>query len=168
MQVVYSCLYHSTLALLLNCSFNLSSSLSDGFLYSRRMNTSVKYQLFKGHTRDFAPYRVKARKGYRFRCVIYYQINAGRRFERPYVASLTSDYASLHLIVRERHYRDGHFRRVVGGASLYRLTYNAFRNTVRIVLEPLLIVHYLDGFFVIQLAVKQVEQMNLCLFLGKA
>ena len=76
MQVVDSCLYHSALALLLDCGFNLSSSLSDGFLYSRRMNTSVKYQLFKGHTRDFAPYRVKARKGYRFRCVIYYQINA--------------------------------------------------------------------------------------------
>ena len=60
MQVVNACLYHSTLALLLDCSFNLSSSFGDGFLYSRRMNASVKYQLFKGHTRDFAPYRVKA------------------------------------------------------------------------------------------------------------
>ena len=57
---------------------------------------------------------------------------------------------------------------MVSGASLYRLTYNAFRNAVRIVLEPLLIVENLDGFFVIQLTVKQVKQMNLSLFFGKA
>ena len=51
---------NDALTLLLDGCLNLGGRLSDGFLNSRGVNTSVKYKLFKGHSGNFAHYRVEA------------------------------------------------------------------------------------------------------------
>ena len=59
-QVMDARVYHGALALLLYGRLNLGGRLGYGVLNSAGMNTSVKNQLFKGHTRYFAANRVKA------------------------------------------------------------------------------------------------------------
>ena len=132
MQVVNTRLDHSALTLLLNGRLNLGGCLCDGFLNSRGVNTSVKYKLFKGHAGDFAPNRVKARKGNRLGRVVDNKVYSRSGFEGADITSLSTYDSTLHFVIRQSDSRNGHFRGMVGGTALNRLTDNAFCKTVGI------------------------------------
>ena len=115
----------STFTRLLNSSLNLFACLLDSLLNSRGMNTSVGNKLFKCDSCRFTSYRVKSRKSDSLRCIVDNKLDTRKLFKHLNVSSLTSDYTTLHILVRKSNYRYSCLGNVVSRASL-----NSKRNYV--------------------------------------
>ena len=100
-DVVNVCLKYSTFTLLLNLVFNLTSCLVNHFLNPCRMNTTVRYEFFKCNSCNLASYLVKAWKCDCLRSVVNYEVNTCKCFKCTDITSFTSDYTTLHLVVRK-------------------------------------------------------------------
>ena len=89
-------------ARLLYARLDLALCLFHHLLDACGVDAPVGDQLFKSDARDLAPYRIKARKGYRLRCVVDDKLNAREGLELLNVSALASDYPALHVLARPR------------------------------------------------------------------
>ena len=106
------------LALRLYRGVDLALGLGDHLLDARRVDAAVLNELLKRDPRDLTPHGVEARERYRLRRVVYYEVAAGERFDGTNVASLSSYYAALHLVVGEWYDGDGYLACVIGRTAL--------------------------------------------------
>ena len=118
MQAVDVCLENGALALGLDGGVDLLLGLGDHFLDAGGVDASVLNELFERDARDFAPHGVEARERDGLGRVVDDEVAAGERLDGADVAALAADDAALHLVVRQRHDRHGHFAGMVGGAAL--------------------------------------------------
>ena len=82
------------------------------------MDAAVGHELLEREPRDLAADRVEAGDDDGVRRVVDDDVDAGGELERADVAPLAADDAPLHLVVRQRHGRDGGLGRVLGGDAL--------------------------------------------------
>ena len=118
MQAVDVRLENGALALGLDGGVDLLLGLGDHFLDAGGMDAAVLNELFERDARDFAPHGIEARERDGLGRVVDDEVAAGERLDGADVAALAADDAALHLVVRQRHDRHGHFARMVGGAAL--------------------------------------------------
>ena len=83
------------------------------------MYASIHYQPFQRYPSHVPAYRVKAGKYDCLGSIIYYQFNSGSCFQSLYISALPADYTAFHLVVGQRHYRNGALGHMVGRAALY-------------------------------------------------
>ena len=164
MQAVYAGGDDGAFAVLLDLLLHLFAGLLDGFLDLGGMYASVLNEVFERETRDLTADGIEAGDGDGLGGVVNDEIDAGLGFDGADVASLASDNASLHLIVGQRHDRDGSLGDVVGGAAHDRQRDILSGLLLRFLLELLLILRDADGFLVSELAVEGGEKLILGLF----
>ena len=85
-------------------------------------------------------------------------------FKGADVPALAADDARLHIVVRQRHHRNGDLRCVVGRTALDGEAYDLFGVRIRLVLRLLLDVAHLHGDVVPRLFENAVGQGLFCLF----
>ena len=98
--------------------FDVLPRLGDDLFDARRVDAPVEDQLGQRDAGDFAPDRVEAGEDDGVGRVVDDQVYAGGALQRADVAALAPDDAALHLVVGQRHDRDGDIRDLVGGAAL--------------------------------------------------
>ena len=119
MQARHAGVIRRLLARLAHDDLDLGAALGDGLLDPARMDTSVGDELGECHARHFAADRVEAGEDHRLRRVVDDQVHAGGLLERPDVAALTADDATLHLLRGQADHRDGRFGGVIRGDALH-------------------------------------------------
>src|SRR4030042_3597163 len=87
---LFSCLADS--------SFYFAPCLFDYLLDAGGMDAHIQYELGQSYASHLTPNRVKGGKGYRFRGVIYDEVNASSVFQRPYVTAFSANNAPFHII----------------------------------------------------------------------
>ena len=97
---------------------DLALGLGDHLLDARGVDAAVLDEPLERYARNLAPHGVEAGDGYGLRRVVDNEVAAGERFDGTNVASLTSYYAALHLVVGEWYDGDGYLAGVVGRAAL--------------------------------------------------
>ena len=101
MDAVNARLERRLLPRFLNPLIDLAARLLDHLFDACGMDAPVLDQLLKCNARNLAAHRIEPRKDDRFRRIVNDEINARQRLERADIASLASDDAALHLIVRQ-------------------------------------------------------------------
>ena len=91
------------------------------------MNSAILNQFFKGNTGDLAPHRVKPGQYDRLRSIVNDKIGPCQGFKCPNIPSLTTYYASLHLVVGKSDYGHGAFCNLIRRAPLYRLCKDVYK-----------------------------------------
>ncbi len=99
--------HHRTLSVLLDLRVHFLARLFHHLFDSCRMNSSVLYQALQRDSRNLAAHRVHGWKGDGLGGIVDDKVDARQCFQGSDVAALASDDASLHLIVGQRHYRNG-------------------------------------------------------------
>ena len=130
------------------------------------MDAAVGNELLQRQTRHLAADGVKAGDGDRLGRVVDDEVAARERLDGADVAALAADDAALHLVVRQRHDRYGHFAGVVGGASLDRRGDDLAGHAVGFVLVLRFDFLELGGLLVRDLGFERLDQVGLGFFDG--
>ncbi len=148
---------------LLDSLLHFTARLLYHFLNARRMDTPVHDELLQCDPRDLAAHRIESRDDHRFRRIINDQINAGHRLQRADVPPFSSDDASFHLVIWQRN--DGHrcLSHMIRRTALDRQGQNLPRLLVGLILDLLLVLLDLHGFFMLQFCLGFFHQHGLCL-----
>ena len=91
----------SLFAFLLDDAFNFFFAFFNHFLNAGGMDSSVGNELFEGKTRDLASYGVKCGNRDCLGCVVDYEVDSGKSFDRTYISALTTYDSALHFVVRQ-------------------------------------------------------------------
>ena len=121
MYVVNTNLKNGAFALFFDGVLHLASGLFHHVLNAGGVNTSVGNKLFKGQSGNFAANRFEAGKGDCLGSVVDNKVDAGGGLYGTDVPSLAADYAAFHIIVGQRHHRNGSLGGMVGCTALYAL-----------------------------------------------
>ena len=84
------------------------------------VDPSVLHQLLEREARSLPPDRIEAAEDHGLGGVVDDQVHAGRRLERPDVATLAADDPPLHVLARKREHADRGFRGLLGRDPLDR------------------------------------------------
>ena len=167
-HAVHVGLQNGALAVLLDLVFNLTLRLLNRLLDSGRVDSAVLNQALQRNAGNLTLDRVVAGKGNRLRGVVDNQVDAGQRLQGADVASLAADDAALHLVVWQRHNRDGHLADIVGSALLNGGGDDLLGLLLGFVLKLLLVGVDLDRLLVHQLVFQVGKQVLLGLLGGVA
>ena len=167
-DVVDACVNKRPLARLLNGRLDLSLSLIVHFLDPCGVDPAVGNELLKSDSCDLSADGIEA--GYRDSLgrVVDNKVDARYHLERADVSALTADDSALHFVIGQRHDGDGSLGGVVGGAALDGRGDYLTGDLLCLVLCLLLIFLDLDGFLVVKILLKQIDDICLCLLLSEA
>ena len=163
MQAMHANRKGCLLASLLNLLLNLFLSLLDHFFNTGRMNTTVVNQLFQSNAGNLAAHRIKAGNNNCLRSIVDNQVNAGQSFQSADIATLATDNAALHLIIRQTNNGNGGLSDMVSSAALNCQRDNLASLSVSIILSLLL--QLLDHHcgIMLNLIFERLQQLLLCL-----
>ena len=82
------------------------------------MDPPVEHEIHERQAGRFAPNGIERRNDDRLRGFVDDQVHAGHLLERPYVAALSTDDATLHILARQLHYGGCGFRNVLDDIPL--------------------------------------------------
>ena len=167
-QMVHAGFDHRALAVLLDLGLHLAAGLFHRFLDAGRMDASVLNELFQRKPRDLPFDGVVAGKGDGLGGIVDDEIHAGQVLQRADIASFAADDAALHLIVGQRHHRNGDLRHMVAGAALNRGRKDLAGLFVAFLLQLLLKLGDLQRLFVGQLIFQHLQHIVLGLLLAEA
>ena len=168
MDAVQPGLEHRALALGFDGGLHLAAGLFHHFLDARRMDAPVGNQPFQRDTGDFPPHRIETGERDGLRGVVDDQIHARQGLDGADVPPFPADDAALHLVVGQRHHRNGGFRHLVRSYPLDGVGDEGAGPHVRFVLELGLNLRDLDRLVMHQLVRQVAEHILLRLLLGEA
>ena len=165
---VYARLKRRFLARLAYCRLDLFLCTLDGLLNACGMYASVGYELLKCEPRSLAAHGVKTRESYRLGSVVYNKVAPRHLRYCTDIPSLSAYSPALHIVARQRYYRYGSLRYVVGCVALNRRRDYLVGELLAVLLELSLRLGYTCGGLVLKLVVYRFEQLGFRLLGGKS
>src|ERR1700693_179984 len=119
-QPAHPGLEHRLFAFFPNPVLDIPASFGHHLFDPGRVDPAVDQEMVESHPRHLAADRVEATQDDGLRRVVDDQVDAGRVLERPNVAPLTTDDATLHLVAGDGHHGNRGLRGLLGGNPLHR------------------------------------------------
>ena len=131
------------------------------------MDTSIYNELFQCNSGNLTPYRIKAGKHNRFRCVIHNQFYTCQLLQRTDISAFTSDDPSFHFIIGKLNHRNRGFSHLICGTSLNCIYNIVSRNFFRFLFCLIIILPDHHRCIMLDVLLYRLEKLGFCLIPGK-